>query len=657
MTERDFEVFVPGRVCLFGEHSDWAGGYRRINSALAPGYAIICGTNQGLRARVQPHGDRLIFRSSLSSGGVRQVFELPMRADVLLAEARKGGFFSYVAGVAYQVLTHNTVKGLVIDNYSTDLPVKKGLSSSAAVCVLTARAFNMAYDLKMTVRGEMDYAYRGEITTPSRCGRMDQGCAYGSRPVMMEFDGDALEVSELVCGADLHFIIADLKATKDTVKILADLNKAFPFAENEIERGVQECLGPSNKRILDEAADALRRGDTLRLGELMKEAQSLFDRYAAPACPDQLTAPALHRVLAFPALAPFVLGGKGVGSQGDGSVQLLAKDETSREAAIRILEGELGLTCLRLTVPRSKKIRKAVITAAGFGTRLFPMTSAVRKEFLPVIDRKGRMLPLILANVEEVAAAGIEEICIIIQEQDRELFQNFFQQNIGAEVFEKLSSHARKSLAAIKDLGRKVVFRTQAEQRGLGHAVYQVRDWVGAEPFMLVLGDHLFIRHGSSGCARQLVDRFEELDTALIGLQPTPENEVGRFGTVGGVWVDGEARRDLVDIAMFKEKPDREFAAEYLTVDGLPEKTYLTVFGLYLLTPGIFDELERAVQECKEETKEIQLTDALEELRHRERILGLVVDGEKIDIGLPEGYLDGLLKFSGRASRMETVND
>lgn len=291
MTERELDVFVPGRVCLFGEHSDWAGGYRRINSALVPGYAIICGTNQGLHARIQPHSERLIFRSSLTAGGVRQQFELPMRAEALLAEARKGGFFSYVAGVAYQVLTHNTVKGLIIDNYATDLPVKKGLSSSAAVCVLTARAFNMAYDLKMTVRGEMDYAYRGEITTPSRCGRMDQGCAYGSRPVMMEFDGDALEVSELACGADFHFIIADLKATKDTVRILADLNKAYPFAENEIERGVQECLGPMNKGLIEAAADALRQGDAARLGSLMIEAQTVFDRYAAPACPDQLVAP------------------------------------------------------------------------------------------------------------------------------------------------------------------------------------------------------------------------------------------------------------------------------------------------------------------------------------------------------------------------------
>ncbi len=646
MNKSDLEIFVPGRICLFGEHSDWAGGYRRINSAIVPGYAIICGTNQGLRARVTTHPDHLIFRSSLTENGVRQEFKLPMRPDALLQEARRGGFFSYVAGVAYQILTHNTVRGLVIDNFATDLPVKKGLSSSAAVCVLTARAFNIAYDLKMTVRGEMEYAYRGEITTPSRCGRLDQGCAYGSRPVLMEFDGDSLEVSELACGSDFHFIVADLKAGKDTVKILADLNKAFPFAENDVEKGVQECLGPVNKRIVDEAVEALRRGDPPRLGQLMTEAQRRFDRYAAPASPDQLASPVLHRVLSHPALAPYVLGGKGVGSQGDGSVQFLAKDAEAQEAAVDILEHTLGLTCLRLTMARSKKIRKAVITAAGYGTRLFPMTSAVRKEFLPVVDRKGRMLPLILANVEEVAAAGIEKICIIIQEQDRRFFEDFFSQNLPPGHYEKLSAHARESLSAIKDLGKKIVFQSQDEQRGLGHAVYQVREWVGAEPFMLVLGDHLFVPRGAVGCARQLVNRFEELETALIALQPTPESEIGRFGTVTGSWVDDDESHDLLDIAMFKEKSDRDFASEFLCVEGLPEKTYLTVFGLYILTPALFSELGRS-EEADADGREVQLTDALENLRHRERFLGLVIDGEKIDIGLPEGYLAGVMKFAG----------
>jgi UTP--glucose-1-phosphate uridylyltransferase len=145
------------------------------------------------------------------------------------------------------------------------------------------------------------------------------------------------------------------------------------------------------------------------------------------------------------------------------------------------------------------------------------------------------------------------------------------------------------------------------------------------------------------------VDRFEELESALIALQPTPESEIGRFGTVGGSWVDGDDRHDLLEIAMFKEKPDREFASEFLAVDDMPEKTYLTVFGLYILTPGLFSELGRASREGEAEGHEVQLTDALEQLRHRERFLGLVIEGEKIDIGLPEGYLAGLLKFAGRA--------
>jgi galactokinase len=139
------------------------------------------------------------------------------------------------------------VRGLVIRNYKTDLPVKKGLSSSAAICVLTARAFNRIYDLKMTTRGEMEMAYQGEITTPSRCGRMDQGCAFGNRPVLMTFDGDRLDTTEVQVGSEMHFVIVDLKARKDTMEILARLNRSYPIASNEVEHGVQQLLGPNQQ--------------------------------------------------------------------------------------------------------------------------------------------------------------------------------------------------------------------------------------------------------------------------------------------------------------------------------------------------------------------------------------------------------------------------
>ena len=282
------KIFVPGRICLFGEHSDWAGGYRRINADVERGYTLICGTNQGIHAEVAPHPNALVLTSTTNDGEVIGPQEIPLEPQALLEEAQRGGFFSYAAGVAYQVLTHYRVRGLEIRNTRTDLPIKKGLSSSAAISVLTARAFNRVYDLRLTVRGEMELAYQGEITTPSRCGRMDQGCAFGDHAVLMEFDGERLETEELQPASDLHFVIVDLQANKDTREILKHLNRAYPFAENELERGVQELLGPVNKRVVREAASALRAGDAERLGALMTQAQELFDRLARPACPEQL---------------------------------------------------------------------------------------------------------------------------------------------------------------------------------------------------------------------------------------------------------------------------------------------------------------------------------------------------------------------------------
>ncbi|MHB0878968.1 MAG: sugar phosphate nucleotidyltransferase [Anaerolineae bacterium] len=635
-------IFVPGRICLFGEHSDWAGGYRRINAEVERGYALIAGTNQGLYADVQPHPTSLVLTSTAPDGTRCGPCEIPMEPGALLAEAQSGSFWSYVAGVAYQILTNYHVRGLVIDNYCTDLPMKKGLSSSAAICVLAARAFNRVYDLKMTVRGEMELAYQGEIATPSRCGRMDQGCAFGNRPILMAFDGEHMEANELRVGREMHFVIVDLQGHKDTTEILARLNRSYPFATGEVEQGVQSLLGPINRRIVHQAVEALEAGDAERLGALMTEAQAFFDRYAIPACPEELTAPLLHRVLGYESLRPHIWGGKGVGSQGDGTAQLVARGEDDQQAVVEVIERDLAMPCLKLTLSTGPRVRKAVIPAAGFGTRLFPATKAAKKELFPVIDRDGIAKPAILLIVEEALAAGIEEVIIIVQQHDLEDFRSFFNVQISIENYNKLPRHFQEYSRRLLDMGRQVRFAVQNTQEGFGHAVYSAREAVGDEPFLLMLGDHIYRSEGERSCAQQLVDAFNERGTSMIGLRRTPAAEIANFGTVSGVWIeDGR----LLNITEFAEKPTIDYARSNLRVPGIADDEYLTVFGQYIIEPRIFDYLEEHIRNNVRERGEFQLTSALDRLRRESGFMGLMIDGRRFDIGLPDSYLETLQAF------------
>ncbi len=636
------KLFVSGRICLFGEHSDWAGGYRRINADIEQGFTLIAGTNQGIYAEVSPHPNALVLTSTTPEGERLGPYEIPMRLDTLLEEARRGGFWSYVAGVAYQVLTHYHVRGLVIDNYQTDLPIKKGLSSSAAICVLAARAFNRVYDLKLTIRGEMELAYQGEITTPSRCGRMDQGCAFGSRPVLMTFDGDRLDTQELQVSQPLYFVIVDLNAHKDTLEILARLNRAYPFPDNEVERGVQELLGPINKRIVHQAVEALVRSDGERIGALMAEAQAFFDRYALPACPEELTAPVLHRVLSYQPLKPHIWGGKGVGSQGDGAAQFIARSEADQQAVIEIIERDLGLSCLKLTLQPSPKVRKAVIPAAGFGTRLFPASKATKKELFPIVDRDGIAKPAILLIVEEALASGIEEVVIVVQEEDLDDFRSFFTVQVSIENYNKLPRHFQEFAHRLLEIGRHVRFVVQRNQEGFGHAVYCAREAIGDEPFLLMLGDHLYRATGERLCAQQLIDTYQQHGASVVGLRRTPESQIANFGTVTGVWIE-EGR--LLNITEFVEKPTVDYARDSLRVSGLPEGEYLTVFGQYIIAPKIFGYLEEHIAHNVRERGEFQLTSALDQLRQEDGFMGLMIEGRRYDIGLPDSYLETLLTF------------
>ncbi len=341
------ELFVPGRLCLFGEHSDWAGGYRVTHPELAPGLCLVSGTDQGLHASAA-HCDAFEIASVLPSGEEVGPARIAAQPAALSDAARGADFFSYAAGTAAELCERYGALGASL-RVRSDLPLRKGLSSSAAVCVLVARAYSQLHALGLSARDEMAIAYAGERRTGSECGRMDQVCAFGRALSWLRFDGDAFEREPVVPGGVFHLLIVDLRRGKDTRRILADLNACFPATPGPLAAGVRDALGAQNEALLWHARAALEAGNAAALGALMGEAQARFDAQVAPACAE-LASPRLHEVLAHPAVAAFGHGGKGVGSQGDGCAQLVARGAAERDALAASLSGDLGVRCLPLTL-------------------------------------------------------------------------------------------------------------------------------------------------------------------------------------------------------------------------------------------------------------------------------------------------------------------
>lgn len=639
--QKSIDLFVPGRLCLLGEHSDWAGMQRIINANLVPGYAIVSGLQEGIYATARK-ADKFIVESSLPLyHGTR--LECEMDTQKLLLLAQEGGFFSYVAGVASYINDNYRVGGVRIIITRMDLPIKSGLSSSAAICVLVARAFNQLYRLKMNTNGEMQAAFRGEQRTPSRCGRLDQACAYGVRPVLMEFDGFEIYSRPLHIGTTYYWVIADLKGKKDTVKILADLNKCYPFAETAMEETVQEALGCDNKEIINQAVKYMEQGNAQKLGELMTRAQENFDSKVAPACKEELQAPILHSVLQDEKIKPWIYGAKGVGSQGDGTVQFLCRNLESRNELMRYLEEERGMPSFSLTLKPGQTVRRAIIPIAGFGTRLFPATKGIKKDMLPILDKDGVLKPALLILLEQLEEAGIEEICLVIGEDEREAYDNFFAK-LPVEHMEKLSKERRAYENKIVELGNKITFIYQRQRLGFGHAVYQCRDFTENEPVLLLLGDMIYESYEEKNCIRQVIEAFEQQGRSLVSIQAVAPEEVVHCGILYGQWDDAE--QTVLQVERMYEKPTQDYAAECLGVyNARNEKEYYAVFGQYVLTPEVFEELEYNIREDKRSQGEYQLTDALDTVREKHGLTGFKPNGKAFDIGLPETYRQTMYEF------------
>ena len=630
------KLFVPGRLCLFGEHTDWAGHYRTMNADIAPGAAIVTGIEQGIYAEVEKSSIFELYSEASEIEGVWQDFSCRMDEVELKRIAKSGSFFCYCAGVASYMLEWYKVGGVRIRITSMTLPMKSGLSSSAAICVLVARAFNLLYNLNLNTLGEMNIAYVGELRTSSRCGRLDQACAFGVKPNLMTFDGDEIEVRSLNVKTHLYWVFADLCAEKDTIKILSDLNKAYPFPTTDADRAEHEALGQQNLDIVHRAIQYMAEGDAESLGRLMTEAEALFDEKVVPMSP-ALRSPKLHSVLQDPDIQPLVWGGKGVGSHGDGSVQFLARSAEAQQQLIAYLN-DRGMKAYPLTLKPVHTVRRAIIPVAGFGTRLYPATRALKKDFFPIPCPDGMVRPVILILLEELVKSGIEEICLVLgSEEERQQYADYFERPLSDEHLRKLNPEAQEYENRILDIGKRLHYVYQREKRGFGHAVYQAAQFARNEPVLLLLGDTIYRSDSNKPCALQLIEEYERYNALMVSIHSVPLSVVSHYGILHGVWEDKE--NSILNVDIMREKPKSSYAEEFLGVRNKQgEKEYYSVFGQYILTPEVFTQLHEDIMKKEidgDHVSEIELTSALEAVRQRSGMMGVRLKGRMFDMGNP----------------------
>lgn len=272
----------------------------------------------------------------------------------------------------------------------------------------------------------------------------------------------------------------------------------------------------------------------------------------------------------------------------------------------------------------NNKIRKAIIPAAGLGTRFLPATKAQPKEMLPIVDK-----PTIQYIVEEAIASGIEEI-LIITGRNKKSIEDHFDKSVELEM--ELEKHNKNELLElVQDISEMVDIHyiRQKEPKGLGHAIRCAKTFVGDEPFAILLGDDI-VYNPEKPCLKQLMDCYNEYKTSILGVQTVPEEDVNKYGIVDGIQIEDRVSK----VKGLIEKPSIEEAP-----------SNIAILGRYIVTPRIFDILDNT---APGKGNEIQLTDALLQLLKEEAMYAYNFEGRRYDVGDKLGYLQATVEYALR---------
>lgn len=300
------------------------------------------------------------------------------------------------------------------------------------------------------------------------------------------------------------------------------------------------------------------------------------------------------------------------------------------------------------------QITKAVITAAGRGARQYPASDTVQKAMLPLVDRDGLTKPVLQIIAEEAVESGIEELCVVSAPGDEAYYRHHFL-SYAANLRQAYRGvpWAEEQARRLDELEERLTFAVQPEPEGYGHAVWCAREFVGTAPFLLLLGDHLYISTERRRCARQLLDLAEAQNCAVAAVQATREHLIHHYGTIAGKRLPD--RSEVYAIEEILEKPTLTQAELRLQVPGLRAGHYLCFFGMHVLTPSLFELLDEQVKRNVREHGQIQLTTALNALAKREKYLAIETQGHRYNIGVKYGVVEAQIALAMAGTDREAM--
>ncbi|MEM8524814.1 MAG: sugar phosphate nucleotidyltransferase [Bacteroidota bacterium] len=298
-------------------------------------------------------------------------------------------------------------------------------------------------------------------------------------------------------------------------------------------------------------------------------------------------------------------------------------------------------------------IKKAVITAAARGGRLYPVGDTVQKAMLPLADSDGVHKPILQIIAEEAFESGIEDICLICAPGDEARYKQAF-----TTLRENLSNAysgidwAKQQAEKIDFLMNHLTFVVQAETLGYGHAVHCAKSFADGEPFLLLLGDHLYLSNQEQRCAKQLLNLASEMDCSVSAVNATPEYLIRQYGTLTGTHLGGQ--KGVYEIETIIEKPSISQAELHLMTAGLKAAHYLCFFGMHVLEADIFDLLERQMESATK-GEDIPLTPALQALANTRKYLAMQMEGRRFNLGTHYGWLEAQIAFGLQSESSEEL--